>query len=188
MADKKAIGLIAAGAAAFGIWALARTATGGTIYVCPLCEAEFLTYDELYQHIIDVHGVEPPPENGFEPEPPEEPEPPPEPPEPPPPEPGQDQFFMPATMEAETVDQWTMPPYYYITKYRTCISNEGTAPGTHIIEVSCNRPDWLESWTFEITLAPGEYYIWAYQQLAISPLTFYLTGDWEGNNRSVGKP
>lgn len=176
MADKKALVLIAAGAAAFGIWALARTATGAEVYVCPYCEAEFEDYYDLAEHILNVHGTQPPPPEEPEPEPPpEEPEP-------------QAQFFMPAAMEAETVDQWTMPPYYYITKYRTCISNEGTALGTHVIEVSTNRPDWLEPWTFEITLAPGEYYMWTHQQLAITPLTFTLTGDWKGNNKSVGRP
>jgi len=58
---KKGTGLIAAGIAAFGIWALARTAAGGQVFICPYCDGEFGTYDELAQHIEEYHGKPPPP-------------------------------------------------------------------------------------------------------------------------------
>jgi hypothetical protein len=97
-------------------------------------------------------------------------------------------FYMPPTMEAKIVEIWTMWPYYYRVNYRCEITNQGDVPGTQIITVSNNRPDWLEPWSFSITLAPGETYVWSYSQLAVSPLTFYLDGDWQGNNHSVGVP
>lgn len=51
---KRRAGLIAAGAAVFGIWLLARTAEG-VAFVCPYCDEEFATYDELAQHVEEYH-------------------------------------------------------------------------------------------------------------------------------------
>lgn len=220
--------LVAAGAATFGVWLLTRTVAGKEVFVCPYCDEEFSTYDELVQHILGEHPdlpepePEPPPEEHFvcpycsaeftdwedlrqhillyhptyepppEPEPPEpepepEPEPPPEPEPEPEPEP-QAQFYMPPTMEVRFETRWEMPPYYYVYNYRCEITNIGDGPGTHIITVSTNRPDWYEPWTFSITLGPGKSYIWSNRQLSVAPMTFYLDGDWKENNHSVGVP
>lgn len=132
--------------------------------------------------------VPPPPPTPPPEEPPPEVPPPPPPPEEPPPPPGQAEFYMPPEMEAKITEQWTMPPYYYVMTYKCPITNKGTARGTQTITVSNNHPEWLESWTVQVSLDPGETYIWSYRQLAVAPLTFYLDGDWKGNNHSVGVP
>jgi|Deesub1362A_J573_1020465.scaffolds.fasta_scaffold16467_3 hypothetical protein len=96
-------------------------------------------------------------------------------------------FYMPPKFtRAKIVDRWDMPPYYYVMEFECPITNEGSGAGKHTILVGNDHPDALAPWTFELTLKPGETYLWKHTQLAIWPMTFYLKGDWAGNNYSEG--
>ena len=97
------------------------------------------------------------------------------------------EFYMPAEFtKAKITDRWTMRPYYYVMEFECPITNKGDAEGTHTIFVGNDHPDELEPWAIEVTLEPGETYLWTHWQLAVWPMTFYLEGDWEENNYSEG--
>jgi len=98
-----------------------------------------------------------------------------------------DQFYLPPTFtKAKITEQWQMPPYYYVMQFECPITNKGGSTGTHTITVSNNHPGDLPPWTFQVTLAPGQTYLWTYSQFAIWPMTFYLAGDWVRDNHSEG--
>lgn len=100
---------------------------------------------------------------------------------------GADQFYMPSSFtKAKVTGRWDMPPYYYTMEFECPIKNSGNTTGTHKVTVSNNHPEALGSWDFNVTLAPGETYLWKYTQNAIWPMTFYLDGNWVGNNHSAG--
>jgi len=99
-----------------------------------------------------------------------------------------DWFYMPPRFtKARIIDRWTMPPYYYVMEFECPITNKGNGQGTHAIFVGNDHPDELAPWSFQLTLGPGETYLWKHTQLAIWPMTFYLKGDWVGNNYSEGR-
>ena len=99
----------------------------------------------------------------------------------------QPKFYMPPEFtKAKITSQWDMPPYYYVMEFECPITNKGDGAGTQTIFVGNSHPQELTPWSFELTLGPGEIYLWKHTQLAIWPMAFYLQGDWVGNNYAQG--
>ena len=97
------------------------------------------------------------------------------------------EFYLPPEFtKARITSRWDMPPYYYVMEFECPITNRGDGAGTHTIYVGNSHPQELTPWSFELTLGPGEIYLWKHTQLAIWPMAFYLQGDWVGNNYAQG--
>ncbi|MBA7708365.1 hypothetical protein ES703_117263 [subsurface metagenome] len=96
-------------------------------------------------------------------------------------------FYMPPKMEA--VASGPDPEFlnYYNMLFQCPITNKGNNTETHTIKWWGSHPD-APTGSREITLAPGETYVWEHQQYAMILITYYLEGDWAENNRSIGVP
>ena len=57
--DKILMGGIAAMIGLAAVASMAQASTPSLDYVCPICEARFATYDELYSHFTTEHPAEP---------------------------------------------------------------------------------------------------------------------------------
>lgn len=101
--------------------------------------------------------------------------------------PPQARFHMPSTMEVSCKLSSYGNGMYRIQTYSCLITNRGDAPGTHTINWWSDHPD-APTGSRTITLNPGETYNWTHTQWATMLLTYYLEGDWEGDNVSSGRP
>ena len=96
-------------------------------------------------------------------------------------------FYMPPEMEVKVTNGSYMG-MYWLCEFSVPITNKGEEAATHILTWRDSVE--MEGHTQEITLAPGETYIWSHSQYIdfrrIPEYSLWLSGDWEGNNNSQG--
>jgi hypothetical protein len=99
-------------------------------------------------------------------------------------------FYMPGQIDVRIEDGTILDMYWKCT-FSLPIINAGGAPGKHVIAVRGVYDGQLHrDYTQEISLNPGETYIWKLEQwVDFRRLSYYrvtLTGDWEANNYAEG--